>query len=73
MSKVKKRSKLQKIVSCKLSENQYDLLKLHARNFYISRKLTQPSISMLVRRIISNFLIEGEEGKLHRLANSSDY
>ena len=73
MAKAKKRSKLPKIVSCKLSERQYDLLKLYARQFYISRKLTQPSVSMLVRRIISNFLTKGEEGMEDTLVNSPEF
>jgi len=73
MAKAKKRSKLPKIVSCKLSERQYDLLKLYARRLYISRKLPQPSVSMLVRRIISNFLTKGEEGMEDTLVNSPEF
>jgi hypothetical protein len=71
--KSKKRSKLHKIVSCKLSENQSELLSFYARHYYIRQTLTQPSVSMLVRRIISNFLIQAEGGRATILANSSDY
>lgn len=71
--KVKKRSKLHKIVSCKLSENQSDHLSFYARHYYIRKSLTQPSVSMLVRRIISNFLIQPEEGRTTILANGSDF
>ncbi len=71
--KVTKRSKLHKIVSCKLSENQSELLSFYARHYYITQTLTQPSVSMLLRRIISNFLIQAEGGRATILANSSDY
>jgi hypothetical protein len=35
--------------------------------------LTQPSVSMLLRRIISNFLMQADEGRATILANSLDY
>jgi len=73
MAKASRRSKLTKIVSCKLSERQYDLLKLYARRLYIDRKLTQPSVSMLVRRIVSNFLTKGEHEMGDTLVNSPEF
>lgn len=48
--------KNEKVISTKISPTAYDLLQGHARNHYFEKKITQPTISELVRNIINEWL-----------------
>ena len=45
-----------RVVSIKIDEEQYQTLLAMARQYYIDRKIAFPSISEIVRYIITNYL-----------------
>jgi hypothetical protein len=49
--------KLEKVVSTKIAVSDFELLEKHARQEYIQNNITQPTISMLLRLIITRWAI----------------
>ncbi len=48
--------KLEKVISTKITTKNYELLEKHAREYYIQKKIKQPTVSVLLRTLIDFWL-----------------
>lgn len=48
--------KLEKVISTKISAKKFELFEKYAREYYIRKKITQPTISALLRGLINSWL-----------------
>jgi hypothetical protein len=52
--------KLEKVISTKISTKKFQLFEKYAREYYIQKKIKQPTVSVLLRGLINGWLAARE-------------
>ncbi len=57
--------KLERVISTKISATKFELFEKYARDYYIQRKIKQPTVSVLLRGLINGWLAVRERTNEH--------